>query len=70
MKKFFNETLLIKRQEIGKTVSADIKIDAKNIAKQFVRDKDVALKKEDTKNVFQQLEMEQNYTKESASLAE
>lgn len=42
----------------------------RNVAEKFAKDKDVALKKEEAKAVFEQLEMENENVQESPSLSE
>lgn len=46
------------------------KIELRNIARGFAKEKEVALKKEDTKKVFEQLEKENEHVQESPSLSE
>lgn len=46
------------------------KIELRNIAKSFAKDKEVALKKEDVKIVFEELEKENEHIQESPSLSE
>ena len=46
------------------------KINTKDVAKKFARDKSVALRKEEAQMVFQQLENEQEHIQESPSLSE
>lgn len=46
------------------------KINTKDVAKKFARDKGVALRKEEAQMVFQQLENEQEHIQESPSLSE
>ena len=46
------------------------KIELRNIARGFAKEKEVALKKEDAKEVFEQLEKENEYVQESPSLSE
>lgn len=46
------------------------KIELRNIARGFAKEKEVALKKEDAKEVFEQLEKENEHVQESPSLSE
>ena len=50
--------------------SENEKKNLRNVAKKFAKDKDVALKKEEAKAVFEQLEMENENIQESPSLSE
>ena len=62
-KDYLSMFIEIEKNEIEKTKSEDI-------AKEFAKDKEVALKKEDVKMVFKQLEMEQEHIQESQNLLE
>ena len=57
---------MIAREKIEKNE----KIELRNIARGFAKEKEVALKKEDAKEVFEQLEKENEHVQESPSLSE
>ena len=50
--------------------SENEKKNIRNVVEKFARDRDVALKKEEAKAVFEQLEMENENIQESPSLSE
>ena len=57
-------------QQEREKIEKNEKIELRNIARGFAKEKEVALKKEDAKEVFEQLEKENEHVQESPSLSE